>query len=129
MSRKPASRRRPARKPTSMERSIVLDCVKRINEAETALKSEAKGDDYKAIRAAIEQLDHATRRFAELMMDSAVSGAIGGKTMQAAGETIGEAPSAPHPFAKAQVLSPDQEAEEIENSVKQEATAGESTED
>ena len=58
-----------------------------------------------AIRAAIDRLDQATRRFAELMMDSAVTGALGGKTMQAAGESIGEGPTAPHPFAKAQVLA------------------------
>jgi len=62
-------------------------------------------------------------------MDSAVTGALGGKTMQAAGESIGEGPTAPHPFAKAQVLDAEKEAEEIEDSVKEEATAGESTED
>jgi len=60
----------------------------------------------------IERLDKATRRFAELMMDSAVTGALGGKTMEAAGESIGEGPTAPHPFAKAQIdTSPAAEAE------------------
>jgi molecular chaperone DnaK/molecular chaperone HscA len=93
------------------------------------LKASVMGGDYKVIRAAIERLDQATRRFAELMMDSAVTGALGGKTMQAAGESIGEGPSAPHPFAKAQVLSAEKETKEIEDSVKQQATAGESTED
>ena len=34
------------------------------------------GSDYKVIRRAIERLDKATRRFAELMMDTAVSGAM-----------------------------------------------------
>ncbi|HEY0163588.1 MAG TPA: Hsp70 family protein, partial [Edaphobacter sp.] len=100
-----------------------------IDQREVELKSEAQGGDYKAIRSAIESLDHATRRFAELMMDSAVTGAIGGKTMEAAGESMGEGPTAPHPFAKAQVLSAKEETEAIESSVKEEATAGESTED
>jgi molecular chaperone DnaK (HSP70) len=91
------------------------------------------GGDYKVIRRGIEELDQATRRFAELMMDSTLAGAMTGKTMAAAGESIGEGLTAPHPFAKAQVLSStpktDVEAEKIEESVKDEATAGESTED
>jgi molecular chaperone DnaK/molecular chaperone HscA len=37
------------------------------------------------------------------MMDNAVSGAMQGKTMEAAGESMGEGPTAPHPFAKAQI--------------------------
>jgi molecular chaperone DnaK/molecular chaperone HscA len=49
--------------------------------------------------------------------------------MQTAGESLGEAPTAPHPFARAQVLNSDAEAEAIEESVKEPATAGESTED
>ena len=49
--------------------------------------------------------------------------------MEAAGESIGEGPTAPHPFAKAQVIDAKQEAEAIEASVNEEATAGESTED
>jgi molecular chaperone DnaK/molecular chaperone HscA len=36
------------------------------------------------------------------MMDMDVMGAMKGQTMDAAGETMGEGPSAPHPFAKAQ---------------------------
>jgi molecular chaperone DnaK/molecular chaperone HscA len=39
------------------------------------------------------------------MMDSAVSGAMKGKTMESAGQSMGEGPSAPHPFAKAQIDS------------------------
>ena len=105
------------------------DEIAKIYESERLLQTSMKGDDHRAIRSAIERLDQSTRRFAELMMDSAVTGAIGGKTMQAAGETIGEAPASPHPFAKAQVLSSDAEAEAIEDSVKETATAGESTED
>lgn len=68
-----------------------------------ALRSTIVGEDYKAIRASIESLDKATRRFAELMMDDAVGSAMRGQTMQQAGETVGDGPSAPHPFAPAQI--------------------------
>ncbi len=105
------------------------DEIAKIDQGVSQLKAATKGSDYKAIRQSIEALDQSTRRFAELMMDSAVSGAMKGKTMEAAGESIGEGVTAPHPFAKAQVLSADAEAEKIEDSVKDEATAGESTED
>lgn len=108
---------------------LTSDEIASIEQGESELKASVMGGDYKVIRQAIERLDKATRRFAELMMDSAVSGALGGKTMEAAGESIGEGPTAPHPFAKAQVLDAKQEAEEIEASVNEEATAGESTED
>ena len=67
------------------------------------MQASLNGGDYKVIRQAIEQLDRKTRRFAEIMMDSAVSGALQGKTMSSAGESMGEGPSAPHPFAKAQI--------------------------
>ncbi len=63
-----------------------------------------RGGNYRIIRQAIDRLDKATRRFAELMMDSAVSGAMQGKTMDAADEKMGEGPTAPHPFAKADVV-------------------------
>ena len=36
------------------------------------------------------------------MMDTEVMGAIKGKTMDAADEGMGEGPTAPHPFAKAE---------------------------
>jgi molecular chaperone DnaK/molecular chaperone HscA len=77
-----------------------------IRAAVLELKNSLKGGDYKVIRQGIEQLDKHTRRFAEIMMDSAVSGALGGKTMTAAGDAIdakGAAPSAPHPFKKAEI--------------------------
>lgn len=77
--------------------------IAEVERAEAALRASAQGKDYKAIRASIETLDKATRRFAELMMDTAVSGAMKGKTMESAGEDLGEGPSAPHPFAKAQI--------------------------
>ena len=74
-----------------------------IKAAALELKASIAGDDYRVMRAAIERLDKKTRRLAELMMDSAVSGAIGGKTMAAAGESLGEGPTAPHPFAAAEI--------------------------
>ena len=74
-----------------------------IRAAVLELKASLQGGDYKVIRRAIEQLDKKTRRFAEIMMDSAVSGALQGKTMNSAGESMGEGPSAPHPFAKADI--------------------------
>ena len=67
------------------------------------LKASVMGGQYKTIRTAIERLDKATRRFAELMMDSAVSGAMKGKTMASAGESLGTGPTAPHPFAQADI--------------------------
>jgi molecular chaperone DnaK (HSP70) len=73
------------------------------------LKAAVQGGSYKIIRQGIERLDQATRRFAELMMDSAVSGAMKGQTMAAAGESMGEGPTAPHPFAKAEIDSSKQE--------------------
>jgi Fe-S protein assembly chaperone HscA len=74
-----------------------------IKTAAAELKSTLAGSDYRLIRSGIEQLDKKTRRFAEIMMDTAVTGALGGKTMQAAGEGLGTAPTAPHAFAKAEV--------------------------
>ena len=62
-----------------------------------------EGDDLKALRAGTEALDKSTRRMAELMMETAVSSAIGGQTMQSAGEKLGDGPSAPHPFAPAEI--------------------------
>ena len=72
------------------------------------LKASVKGGDYTIIRQGIERVDKATRRFAELMMDAAVGGAMKGKTMNAAGEKMGEGPTAPHPFAKADVVEAEQ---------------------
>jgi molecular chaperone DnaK len=78
-----------------------------IRAAVEALKAVMHTSDYKLIRSRIERLDKTTRRFAELMMDSAVTGALGGKTMATAGDNLGGelgAPtSAPHAFAKADV--------------------------
>ena len=60
------------------------------------------GEDMIAIRQATVALDQATHRFAEMMMDAAVTSAIRGKTMQAAGEEMDEDVAAPHPVAAAE---------------------------
>jgi len=77
--------------------------IEKIEEAVSFLEAAVPGGDHRQIRAGIERLDKATRRFAELMMDNALSGAVQGKTMEAAGETMGDGPTAPHPFAKAEI--------------------------
>jgi molecular chaperone DnaK len=61
------------------------------------------GSDRAAIRGSIEALDRATRRLAELMMNQTVTSALRGETMASAGEKLGEGPTAPHPFAKAEI--------------------------
>jgi molecular chaperone DnaK/molecular chaperone HscA len=76
------------------------------------LKQSVEGGNYRAIRAAIGRLDQATRRFAEVMMDTEVMGAIKGKTMDAADEGMGDAPTAPHPFAKAEFEDDEDDEEE-----------------
>jgi molecular chaperone DnaK/molecular chaperone HscA len=79
------------------------DEIKKIEAEVSFLKAAVPGDDYQQIRVGIERLDKATRRFAEVMMDSTLAGAMTGKTMESAGESMGEGPTAPHPFAKAEV--------------------------
>src|ERR1700760_3430739 len=65
------------------------DEIDKIEQAASFLEAAAPGGDYKQIRAGIERLDQATRRFAELMMDNAVSGAMHGETMTTADAKIG----------------------------------------
>jgi molecular chaperone DnaK (HSP70) len=66
----------------------------------TAVKA---GEDAKTLRDATLALDRATQRLAELMMDSAVTTAIRGKTMSAAGEQLADdTVTAPHPMAPAE---------------------------
>ncbi len=100
-----------------------------IKAATLDLKASLTGNDYRIIRNSIEQLDKKTRRLAELMMDSAVSGAIGGKTMAAAGESLGEGPTAPHPFAPAQISESETSADALTSAEANPETPGESTED
>jgi molecular chaperone DnaK len=73
---------------------------KQIAKLERVLTEAKAGDDYQAIRKAIDALNQATTRLAELMMDSAVAIALKGKTMDQA--DLGEGPNAPHPLAKAE---------------------------
>jgi molecular chaperone DnaK len=73
---------------------------KQIAKLENALIQVRSDDDYAAIRKAIDLLNQATTRLAELMMDSAVGTALTGKTMDEA--DTGEGPTAPHPVAKAE---------------------------
>jgi len=81
---------------------LTAEEIEKIEACESDLKAAADGANYKVIRQAIDQLDKATHRFAEIIMDMDVMGAMKGQTMDAAGETMGEGPTAPHPFAKAQ---------------------------
>ena len=70
--------------------------------ARNSLTAAKIGEDAAVIQKATLALDQATRRFAELMMDAAVSTAIRGKTMNAAGEELGDAVTAPHAMAPAE---------------------------
>jgi molecular chaperone DnaK/molecular chaperone HscA len=105
------------------------DELQAIDVAKTALQGALQAGDYQLIRTMIERLDKATRRFAELMMDSAVTGAMKGQTPAQAGETMGQnlgaQPSAPHAFAPAEI----EEGNAIEKAEQDEETPGESTED
>jgi molecular chaperone DnaK len=73
-----------------------------IEAARTRLASVKQNDDLEAIRVTTVALDQATRRFAELMMEAAVTTAIRGKTMEAAGDDLGDEVTAPHPMAPAE---------------------------
>ena len=84
---------------------LSFDEIGEIEQKVDELKASLVGGDRKMIRNAIDGLDKSTTRFAELMMDSAVGGAMKGKTMASAGESMGEGPTAPHPFAKAEIMS------------------------
>lgn len=74
-----------------------------IHAAQDKLACVKLGDDLNAIREATAALDQATRRFAELMMEAAVTTAIRGKTMsEAAEEVVDDRVTAPHPMAPAE---------------------------
>jgi molecular chaperone DnaK len=108
---------------------LTLDEVEAIAAGTTLVQNAANGTDYKAIREAIDTLDKATRRFAEVMMDSAVTGAMRGQTMGQAGEHMGQnlgaAPSAPHAFAPAEI----EDEDSLETIEEDPETPGESPED
>jgi len=73
-----------------------------ISAARDRLANVKPSDDAAAIRNATLALDQATRRFAELQMEAAVSTAMRGKTIEAAGEELGEDVTAPHAMAPAE---------------------------
>ena len=79
---------------------LTTDEKKKIAKMEKALIEVKAEDDYQAIRKAIDVLNQGTTRLAELMMDSAVTTALKGKTMDEA--DMGEGPTVPHPMAKAE---------------------------
>jgi Fe-S protein assembly chaperone HscA len=80
--------------------ALTTDEKKKIAKMEKALLAVKDEDDYQEIRKAIDDLNQGTMRLAELMMDSAVSTVLKGKTMDEA--DMGEGPTAPHPLAKAE---------------------------
>ncbi len=84
---------------------LSADELAAIDQGRNELKASVEGGGYKVIRRAIDALDKATRRFAELMMDTTLASAMKGQTMESAGEGMGTGPSAPHPFAAAQIDS------------------------
>ena len=81
---------------------LSFDEIQTIETGINELKASVEGGNYRVIRQGIERLDKATRRFAELMMDTEVMGAMKGQTMESASDSMGEGPTAPHPFAKAE---------------------------
>ena len=81
-------------------RQLRADERKQIEKHEKALRALQSGEDYPAVRKAIEALNQSSMHLAELMMDTAVASALKGKTMDKA--DIGEGPPAPHPVAKAE---------------------------
>jgi molecular chaperone DnaK len=81
-------------------RTLPSDERRRIETLEKALIAVNDGADYQAIRKGIDVLNDATTHLAEMMMDTAVSTALKGKTMN---ETdLGEGAQTGHPVAKAE---------------------------
>ena len=80
---------------------LTSDERKQIAKQEKALHAVMDQDDHHAMRSAIDALNQGTMRLAELMMDSAVSSALKGKTMDEA--DMGEGPESPHPIAPAEI--------------------------
>ena len=72
-----------------------------VSRRESELNQVKWGEDYKQIRGAIDALNQATMRLADLMMDSAVSAALKGKNMDRA--EIEEGPTVSHPIAPAEI--------------------------
>jgi molecular chaperone DnaK (HSP70) len=68
---------------------------------EAELRRQKPGEGYKEIRTALEALNQATMRLADLMMNTAVTSALQGKTMDQTG--IEDGPRAAHPIAPAEI--------------------------
>ncbi len=119
-------------KSSAAWQQLTFDEIAKIEAGVTEVKASLKGGDHRTIRKAIDALDKATRRFAEIMMDTAIAGSMKGQTMQSAGEqmgaNLGSAPSAPHAFAPAEIDSAEPQ-NEIEKAEADPETPGESTED
>src|SRR5581483_6299279 len=60
---------------------LTSDERKQIDKLGKALRDEKAGEDYQAIRRAIDVVNQATTRLAELMMGTAVATALKGKSM------------------------------------------------
>jgi molecular chaperone DnaK (HSP70) len=86
-------------KKSSAWSQLTSDEKKKIAKLEKALIQVKGEDDHPAIRKAIDVLNQGTMRLAELMMDTAVSTALKGKTMDEA--DMGEGSETGHPVAKA----------------------------
>ncbi|MGB6386727.1 MAG: Fe-S protein assembly chaperone HscA [Terriglobales bacterium] len=80
-------------------RELSNDERRNVEAMEKALIAVKDGEDYHAIRRSIDELNEATMRLAELMMDTAVSTALKGKAMDGTG--MEEGLEAGHPMAKA----------------------------
>src|SRR5581483_310035 len=79
---------------------ITSDERQQIANQEQALNQVKRQNDYQAIRKAIDELNQGTTRLAELMMDSAVTTALKGQSMDQA--DLGEGPNSAHPVARAE---------------------------
>jgi Fe-S protein assembly chaperone HscA len=79
---------------------LTTDEKKAIARLEKVLAEVKTGNDYHAIRKSIDELNQATTRLAELMMDTAVTTALKGKNMDES--NADEGPTAPHPVSKAE---------------------------
>jgi molecular chaperone DnaK len=80
-------------------RELTSEERRQVETLEKALIAVRDGDDYHAIRAGIDALNEATMHFAELMMDTAVTTALKGKSMD--DTDLEEGPRSGHRVAKA----------------------------
>ena len=82
-------------------RELTNEERRNVEAMESSLIAVKDGDDYHAIRENVDALNQATMHFAELMMNTAVSTALKGKTMDDTGHDHSESTHAGHPMAKA----------------------------